>query len=145
MSLGRDFFYTADDADPDNGLNDLWKVDTAKGRVEKLDIKIGGIFAFSKDGRYMCYVYNDHAKHFQGVPGSFPAFWEFIPVLRIRDMKTGEMHTYDFYDTFLVRGWGALTEIEPQADRFNVEFSIDGGTLGKGYVLLSDKKWYPVE
>jgi hypothetical protein len=57
-------------------------------------------------------------------------------------METGATTSYDFSTTFLREGWGALVEIAPHDDRFDVEFSIDGGTLGKGHVLLSDLRWY---
>jgi len=141
-SQGQDTYYSVDDEDPDNGLNDVWKVETEKGRIVNTGIKVGGLFTFSQDGRYMCYVYNDYGKEFDWPSGVTPTLWLFIPVLKVRDMNTGQTQTYDFSETFLAEGWGALTEIEPLADRFSVEFSIDGGTLGKGYMLLSDLKWY---
>ena len=90
-------------------------------------------------------MYNAYGRLYERHLSSQSTIWLFIPVLKLRDMVTEQTETYDFSETFLKEKWGTLTEIQARKDRFDIEFSIDGGTQGKGYVLLSDRKWYPVE
>ena len=106
---------------------------------KKLTEALGDDYKFTLDGDFICYVYNDYPKYFDMYT---PANWAFIPVIKIIDLKTGEEHKYDFERTFLNGEWGAIVDIESAADRFDIEFSMDGGTLGKGYILLSDKEFY---
>ena len=134
-----DYYFLVNDGTANNGLSELWKINIAKGTIKNTHISIGDIFAFSSDGSYICYVYNDYGKYFDMYT---PANWAFIPVIKLLNMENGEEIKYDFESTFLNGEWGAIVNIETLADRFNIKFSMDGGTLGKGYILLSDKEFY---
>jgi hypothetical protein len=131
-------YFTINDDDLFNGLNDLWIINEKSGFIKNMNIKIGNDFSFSFDGKYLCYVYNDYGRSF----GDDPLDWAFIPVVKLLDLNTGREIKYDFAESFLEKQWSAAVDIKPLSDRFSLKFSMDGGILGQGYILLTDKKFY---
>lgn len=131
-------YFTMEDSDIYNDpQHDLWKIDIKKGLIINTKIRIGREFELSEDGNYLCYLYSDF-KHFKELYNEKLVY----DIVKIFEFDTGETYVFDFFNSYPeTRGAGG--DINFSLDRFDIDYIGDGaGVYLKGYILISDKKFY---
>lgn len=141
----RRLFYLIDDSDDENGIDDLWLFDGAKGNATILQ-KVAPDFVTSNDGQYLCY---SDDRYINKIP--WPDGRNFsqlsIPVIVVRDLYQRKDFELDLSDSALRDKWGIGTEFDykPEERCFGIAFTYEAEILYRYRFELDSRKFFPEE
>lgn len=140
----RDRVYvTVDDGESENLVDELWVIDLASLEVRQMSIQVGSDFAVDTTGDIVCWAYPRYTTVFEHPSIPEPEVLA-LPVIRVRNLQTGEEVEHDFSDSFLDGLFGITVDIEYLEDdsAFWVQWSIDApGNYGEDLILVDTMEY----